>query len=117
MFSRLVFEAPKDEEDSFDQKFMNAVATRVFTIRGGTGNLDFSEHNRNELVNPGESKWKWKTIEDYVGKTIGMTIELMHMKLLFPNLTLNHYLISRVYSPSYKIPTNDSKAKLHNTLE
>ncbi|RPD55653.1 hypothetical protein L227DRAFT_509682, partial [Lentinus tigrinus ALCF2SS1-6] len=29
----------------------------------GEGKLDFSD-NSNELVNPGESLWKWKTVED-----------------------------------------------------
>jgi|SRR5579862_9169084 len=30
----------------------------------GEGKLDFSE-NSNELVNPGEKEWKWKTLKDY----------------------------------------------------
>ena len=80
LFSRLVFEPPKGEEHSFDQQFMNEVATRVFTMSGGGGNLDFSQHNHNELVNPGESKWKWKTIEDYAEETDGMPIELEDMR-------------------------------------
>ncbi|KAI0690293.1 hypothetical protein C8T65DRAFT_745886 [Cerioporus squamosus] len=28
------------------------------------GKMDFSRENANELVNPGESLWKWKTVED-----------------------------------------------------
>jgi hypothetical protein len=80
LFSRLVFEPPKGEEHSFDQQFMNEVATRVFTMSGGGGNLDFSEHNHNELVNPGESKWKWKTMEEYAEETDGMPIELEYMR-------------------------------------
>jgi hypothetical protein len=80
LFSRLVFEPPKGEEHRFDRRFMNEIATRVFTMSGGGGNLDFSEHNHNELVNPGESKWKWKTIEDYAKETDGMPIELEYMR-------------------------------------
>ncbi|RPD57559.1 NAD(P)-binding protein [Lentinus tigrinus ALCF2SS1-6] len=30
----------------------------------GQGKLDFSGENANELVNPGQSLWKWKTVED-----------------------------------------------------
>jgi hypothetical protein len=30
----------------------------------GEGQLDFSQ-NENELVNPGEKLWKWKTVEEY----------------------------------------------------
>lgn len=80
LFSRLVFEPPEGEEHSFDQQFMNEVATRVFTMSGGGGNLDFSTHNHNELVNPGESKWKWKTMEEYAEETDGMPIELEYMR-------------------------------------
>ena len=32
----------------------------------GEGRLDFSKDNLNELVNPGESLWKWKTVEDQI---------------------------------------------------
>jgi hypothetical protein len=80
LFSRLVFEPPKGEEHAFDQKFMNEIATRVFTMSGGGGNLDFSEYNHNELVNPGESKWKWKTMQDYAEETNGMPIEMEYMR-------------------------------------
>jgi hypothetical protein len=79
MFSKLIFEPPKGEEHSFDQQFMNEIATRVFTMSGGGGNLDFTE-NDNELVNPGESKWKWKRIEDYAKEVDGMPIELEYMR-------------------------------------
>lgn len=80
LFSRLVFEPPKGEEHSFDQEFMNEVATRVFTMSGGGGNLDFSQDNHNELVNPGETKWKWKTMEEYAEETDGMPIEMEYMR-------------------------------------
>ncbi|KIO31693.1 hypothetical protein M407DRAFT_218886 [Tulasnella calospora MUT 4182] len=37
-----------------------------------TGAADYSENNFNELVNPGESLWKWDTIEEYVHRTQGL---------------------------------------------
>ena len=30
----------------------------------GQGKMDFSSENANEFVNPGQSLWKWKTVED-----------------------------------------------------
>ncbi|KAH9918415.1 uncharacterized protein BXZ73DRAFT_52982 [Epithele typhae] len=30
----------------------------------GQGNIDYSENNQNELVNPGQSLWKWRTVEE-----------------------------------------------------
>ncbi|KZT64191.1 NAD(P)-binding protein [Daedalea quercina L-15889] len=43
----------------------------------GEEKLDFSSKNDNELVNPGESIWKWKTVEDLVRERGGkwMTVE------------------------------------------
>ena len=35
----------------------------------GEGKLDFSR-NENELANPGEKSWKWKTVKDYA-KEVG----------------------------------------------
>ncbi|KAI0628748.1 hypothetical protein C8Q77DRAFT_1161782 [Trametes polyzona] len=32
----------------------------------GQGRADFSSANSNELINPGETLWKWRTIEDHV---------------------------------------------------
>ncbi|OBZ65409.1 hypothetical protein A0H81_14542 [Grifola frondosa] len=32
----------------------------------GEGILDLSKNNINELINPGEGKWKWKTVEDHI---------------------------------------------------
>ncbi|KAI0324699.1 NAD-P-binding protein [Cubamyces sp. BRFM 1775] len=32
----------------------------------GEGKVDFSADNANELVNPGEKFWRWKTVEDHV---------------------------------------------------
>lgn len=36
----------------------------------GEGKLDFSQ-NENELVNPGEKLWKWKTVEEYAKEVDG----------------------------------------------
>ncbi|KAG8925353.1 hypothetical protein FRC00_004065 [Tulasnella sp. 408] len=38
----------------------------------GSGAADYSANNVNELVNPGESLWKWDTIEEYVHRTKGL---------------------------------------------
>lgn len=35
----------------------------------GEGKMDFTE-NTNELINPGEKEWKWKTVQDYA-KEVG----------------------------------------------
>ena len=32
----------------------------------GEGKLDFSTRNHNELINPGQTLWKWKTLEDEI---------------------------------------------------
>ena len=40
----------------------------------GNGKLDFSAHglgNNDELVNPGEESWKWKSIKDYATEVKG----------------------------------------------
>ena len=74
-----MFEPPPSEQN-FDQQFMNEIAQRVFTMSGGRGKLDFSRHNHNELVNPGQSKWKWKTIKEYAKETDGMPTELGYMR-------------------------------------
>jgi hypothetical protein len=57
-----------------DVNLIYDVATRVFRM-STTDNLDFSKSNDNELVNPGESKWKWKTIEQYAKEVDGMPRE------------------------------------------
>jgi hypothetical protein len=59
----------------FDLNLIYDVATRVFRMAGAGGNLDFSQANDNELVNPGQSKWKWKTIETYADEVEGMPRE------------------------------------------
>ena len=66
LISKNAFVPANEQMDEYDQEYMNDVASRVFLMTGGTGTLDFSKRNDSELVNPGESKWKWKSIEDYV---------------------------------------------------
>ncbi|PCH43147.1 hypothetical protein WOLCODRAFT_90172 [Wolfiporia cocos MD-104 SS10] len=36
----------------------------------GEGKMDFSE-NHNELVNPGQKNWKWKSVEEYIREVRG----------------------------------------------
>jgi len=38
-------------------------------LLNGSGNVDFTKENDNQLVNPG--LWKWKTVEDYAKETKG----------------------------------------------
>jgi hypothetical protein len=66
---------PPNLPKEFDLDYIYDVATRVFRMSGSGGNLDFSKRNDNELVNPGESKWKWKTIENYAEEVEGMPRE------------------------------------------
>ena len=39
---------------------------RIGSVVVGEGKADFSADNANDLVNPGEAYWKWKTVEDHV---------------------------------------------------
>ncbi|KIO26433.1 hypothetical protein M407DRAFT_235092 [Tulasnella calospora MUT 4182] len=41
----------------------------------GYGLTDFSKENANEIINPGESIWKWKTVQEYVEETKGVAPE------------------------------------------
>ncbi|KAG8921180.1 hypothetical protein FRC01_000377 [Tulasnella sp. 417] len=41
----------------------------------GYGLTDFSKDNANEIINPGESLWKWKTVQEYVEETKGVAPE------------------------------------------
>ena len=43
----------------------------TFRVLMGEGKLDWSGDNQNELVNPNESIWKWKTVEDFAKETSG----------------------------------------------
>jgi hypothetical protein len=66
---------PPNLPEGLDLNLIYDVASRVFRMAGAGGNLDFSERNDNELVNPTESKWKWKTIEEYAEEVDGMPRE------------------------------------------
>jgi hypothetical protein len=72
LMKQLKWEAPPGQQTDFDPEYMNEVGSRVFRMSGGTGNLDFSKRNDNELVNPGQSKWKWKTMEEYAQEVEGL---------------------------------------------
>ena len=37
----------------------------------GGGNLDFTKHNHNDLVNPGGQEWQWKTVKEYAKEVKG----------------------------------------------
>ena len=37
----------------------------------GEGNLDHSTDNQNDVVNPKECHWKWKTVLDFAKETGG----------------------------------------------
>lgn len=41
------------------------------SILMGEGKLDYSQENQNELVNPSEKCWKWKTLEEFVTEVGG----------------------------------------------
>ncbi|KAG9046511.1 hypothetical protein FS837_004261 [Tulasnella sp. UAMH 9824] len=41
----------------------------------GYGLTDFSKDNANEIINPEESLWKWKTVQEYVEETKGLAPE------------------------------------------
>ncbi|KAG8899150.1 hypothetical protein FRC01_010644 [Tulasnella sp. 417] len=38
----------------------------------GHGVIDFAKDNANEILNPGQNYWKWKTIEEWVEETKGV---------------------------------------------
>lgn len=50
---------------------MMLISRRSARVLMGEGKLDFSKENHNELVNPHESVWKWKTMEEYAKETKG----------------------------------------------
>lgn len=47
---------------------MAAIVGRIWL---GSGEGDFSKRNNNELVNPGESNWKWMTVDEYAKNKFG----------------------------------------------
>lgn len=48
----------------------------AFSLMYSEGVSDVSKDNHNELVNPGESVFKWTTIADYAKKTNGKPTDL-----------------------------------------
>lgn len=56
------------------QKFIDNPADLLSLVKYvfGSGLMDFSTKNDNELVNPGESLWKWKTVKDEVKENKGV---------------------------------------------
>jgi hypothetical protein len=39
-----------------------------------SGKVDYGVLNDNELVNPSQSLWTWKTVEDHVKETNGLEV-------------------------------------------
>ena len=58
----------------FDLNLIYDVATRVFEWQA-LAEFGFCKRNDNELVNAGQSKWKWKTIEEYAEEVNGLPRE------------------------------------------
>jgi hypothetical protein len=56
----------------YDIEYMHEVASRVYKLIAGTGNLDFSMRNDTELVKSWGSKWKCKMIKQYAAEVNGM---------------------------------------------
>jgi hypothetical protein len=56
----------------YDIEYMHEVASRVYKLIAGTGNLDFSMRNDTELAKSWGSKWKCKMIEQYAAEVNGM---------------------------------------------
>lgn len=67
--------APPGLPKEYDLAPIYDVATRVFRMSASGANLDFNQKSDNELVNPNQSKWKRKTIEEYAEKVEGMPRE------------------------------------------
>ena len=66
------WDLPPEQDNQYDISYMSDIGSRVFRMSGGTGNLNFSDWNHNEKINPGQSKWKWKTIEEYAEEVDGL---------------------------------------------
>ena len=69
-------EIKQTQEPNYDQEFVNGVASRVFRMCGGPGNIDFNIKNHNQLDNPGELKCKWKTIRKYNERFNGISKDI-----------------------------------------
>ena len=64
----------EEKRKSAQEKEGGADPASFILLSMGTGKLDFSSTglgNDNELINPGERSWKWKTIHDYAEETKG----------------------------------------------
>jgi len=57
------------KEDSFSGKAK--FPAEHIRILMGEGKMDFSADNHDELVNPKEKLWKWKTVDDFIEETNG----------------------------------------------
>ncbi|KAF3939754.1 hypothetical protein ABW19_dt0209094 [Dactylella cylindrospora] len=55
--------------NTFAAKGLNPAAFLRFLM--AEGNIDNEPLSNNELVNPGQKYWKWKTMKDYAGETKG----------------------------------------------
>ena len=64
LFSKLFVEPLTAKNTASIRGLRIQVATRAFTMSGGSDNLGFGEHNQKQLVNLVENKWKG---EDYSG--------------------------------------------------
>ncbi|KAH9890550.1 NAD-P-binding protein [Cubamyces lactineus] len=43
-------------------------------VAAGEGRIDYSKENINELVNPGQSLWKWTTVDDELQKMVALNL-------------------------------------------
>ncbi|KAG8882833.1 hypothetical protein FRB97_007657 [Tulasnella sp. 331] len=59
-----VVEEPAEETNDKDGEDLPALA-RLLRLNFAHGSVDFSKENDNELVNPGQKYWTWKTTEVY----------------------------------------------------
>ena len=46
-----------------------------FSVAAGEGRIDYSKENVNELVNPGQSLWKWKTVDDELREVMSLNLD------------------------------------------
>ncbi|KZS91069.1 NAD(P)-binding protein, partial [Sistotremastrum niveocremeum HHB9708] len=52
--------------DEWKEGLKSTDVLKQILLAAGEGWLNYSKVNSNELVNPGESLWKWKTVEEFV---------------------------------------------------
>lgn len=51
--------------------FRDTTLTMICRFVMSSGQVDFTKDNHDELINPGQSLWTWKTIADYAKETKG----------------------------------------------